>query len=179
MEGVKKGYHGYVFPNDVNEWISIAIGKSVILLHAPLTMLNVIDDKASFLKEQGDAVKCFLFDGGMHILGEGSIEDLKSRVHARHPGIDVNKLKVDMINFRPNIGLKTKTPYYEDGIMEMRIGNLLIRNIGPTFRCPDTQTDYDNQRKNVENEPLATLNAYRLLPAWGCCFGIYCKMAVI
>ena len=84
-----------------------------------------------------------------------------------------------MLNFRPNIGLKCQTPYYEDGLMEMRIGNLLIRNIGPTFRCEDTQVDYQNQKKNAENEPLSTLYTYRNLPTLGAAFGIYCKMEVI
>jgi uncharacterized protein YcbX len=84
-----------------------------------------------------------------------------------------------MVNFRPNIALKTEVPYEEDFMVEMRIGNCLLRNIGPTFRCPDTMTDYERQRKNPENEPLQTLGTYRVVPQQGIAFGIYCKMELV
>jgi hypothetical protein len=63
--------------------------------------------------------------------------------------------------------------------MEFRIGPCVIRNIGPTFRCNDVMTDYNNQRKNPENEPLSTLASYRTLPLFGAPFGIYCKQEIV
>jgi uncharacterized protein YcbX len=76
------------------------------------------------------------------MISEGSIRDLKSRVQKRYPDAPKDKFKVDMVNFRPNIAIDSDVPYIEDSMMEMRIGNCLIRNIGPTFRCNDVMTNY-------------------------------------
>jgi hypothetical protein len=40
-------------------------------------------------------------------------------------------------------------------------------------------TDYQNNRKNPENEPLQTLGTYRTLPLNGVAFGVYCKMEIV
>jgi uncharacterized protein YcbX len=113
-----------------------------VLLHSPLDRLNENSKKRAILKQDGDKARCFTFDGATHILSEASITDLREKVQARYPGADITTFKVDERNFRPNIGIKGVTSYAEDTFMEMRIGNCLLRNIGPTFRCNDVMTDY-------------------------------------
>lgn len=112
-------------------------------------------------------------------MSEESLADLKSRVQARYPDADISTFKVDERNFRPNIAIKGVPCYAEDTFMEMRIGNCLLRNIGPTFRCNDVITDYQNNRRNPENEPLQTLGTYRTLPLNGVAFGVYYKMEIV
>jgi hypothetical protein len=50
----KRNYFGYVFPDKVNKWLSVAINKEVILLHSPLERLNDIPKKSAILRLDGD-----------------------------------------------------------------------------------------------------------------------------
>lgn len=176
----KRNYWGYVGPDAVNEWLSTACGRDVVLLYSPLDRLNTINKNYGhpFLQE-GDQARAFNFDGALHMIGEASIKDLRARVIKRNPEIHPSKLNVEMENFRPNIVLKTSEPFIEDTLMEMRVGNLLIRTIGPTWRCTDTMLDRTTRTVLPENEPLSTLNSFRKHPNYGGAFGIYCVMAVV
>jgi hypothetical protein len=50
----ERTYGGYEYPEDVNNWISTAIRKPVVLIHSRLTRLNLIRKQYAILKREND-----------------------------------------------------------------------------------------------------------------------------
>ena len=82
---------------------------------------------------------------------------------------------MDHRNWRANIYIDGKA-WEEDDLVELRVGSMLIRSVGPCKRCPATQVNYDTHAKNPEMEPQLTLNTFRKHPQIGDVFGMYFQM---
>ena len=82
----------------------------------------------------------------LHIVNESSVADLDRRVRQNNPkGIDNYFLSHEQ--FRPNVVLDLEKPYQEDDIQEIRVGGILMRNIGPTLRCNAIRLNLDKCEK--------------------------------
>ena len=70
-------------------------------------------------------------------------------------------------------------PYAEDGLFEMRIGNLMIRNVGPCWRCSVVYLNWEKCCKVEDGGAFSTLASYRSIPGKGVAFGMYYQMEIL
>jgi uncharacterized protein YcbX len=82
-------------------------------------------------------------------------------------------LFLDTGTFRASMIVDTVNPYDEDKFIEMRLGPMLIRSVGPSVRCKATEVNYDKVDRNPEEEPNSTLSSYRMFKGKGVIFGMY------
>jgi len=100
------------------------------------------------------------------------VNDLRSKVKARHPD-EADAFEVNFECFRPNLVIETGEAYSEDLYAEMRVGTLLLRNVGPTIRCNAVRMNWDKNDRYEDKEPNATLQQYRNVKGLGNLFGMY------
>ena len=126
-------------------WLSRALAAEVRLvwmsdgLHRAVTSsYGAVGDEVSFA------------DGFPYLLAsESSLGDLNRRLDA----------PVTMERFRPNLALEGATPWAEDGLRELRIGDVAFAARKPCARC--VVTTVDPETGHVDREPLATLATFR------------------
>jgi hypothetical protein len=94
------------------------------------------------------------------IVSTASLDDLNTRMDAPLP----------MNRFRPNLVLHGMSPYGEDGLGRVRIGNVGVSVIRPCARCALTTVDQDTAATG--KEPLRTLATYRRMPDGNVAFGM-------
>jgi hypothetical protein len=87
------------------------------------------------------------------ILSRASLDDLNSRLPAALP----------MNRFRPNVVLDGLPAYGEDGLHELKSGDVQLRIVKPCTRCTITTTDQRDGTVTGE-EPLRTLKTFRWDP---------------
>ena len=89
------------------------------------------------------------------VIGSASLDDLNDRLR-------MNRTRVPMNRFRPNLVIDGIEPYDEDHLSSIEIGDggVSLRFVKPCTRCQITTTDQDTAR--VADEPLATLARYRM-----------------
>ena len=81
--------------------------------------------------------------------------------------------------FRPNVVIDFDVPYSEEEIMEARIENILLRQVGPAHRCKVTAVDWKTGDFHEEMEPYSTINHQRNLKGIGGIFGIYMQLDIM
>ena len=69
--------------------------------------------------------------------------------------------------------------FSEDKYVELRLGQCLMRNCGPTIRCNTIRLDWDGKNYLPEREPYSTLGTYRNLSNLGVVFGMYYQMEML
>jgi uncharacterized protein YcbX len=68
---------------------------------------------------------------------------------------------VTMQNFRPNIVVNTQKAHEEDSWDEIKIGEVIFKNVKLCSRCVLTTVDPKSGIRSVDQEPLVTLLTYR------------------
>ena len=58
----------------------------------------------------------------------------------------------------------------EDNLYELRVGPILMRNVGPAIRCDCIRMNYHTNRFFDDHEPYATLSKFRSVPSLGVLF---------
>ncbi|CAG9856663.1 unnamed protein product [Phyllotreta striolata] len=91
----------------------------------------------------------------LNVINQASVKDLQQR-------ISTNSITVN--NFRPNLvidgpGLK---PYDEDDWEWVKIGDVVLRTVKDCTRCMMTTIDPTTTSRNLNREPLKTLESYRI-----------------
>jgi uncharacterized protein len=90
------------------------------------------------------------------ILSEASVAGLNQRLAAQgHPALPIDR-------FRANLVVAGCAPHAEDTWRRIRIGDVVLRSVGPCTRCIVTTTDQATGARGVE--PLRTLAQYRRDP---------------
>jgi len=87
-----------------------------------------------------------------------SLKDLNHRLKIKYPD---DNLQVSMNRFRPNIVIKTDTPFMEDTWKEIDINGIKFQLVKPCSRCIITTTDQKTGERNQKKEPLLTLGSFR------------------
>ena len=131
---------------------------------------------------EGDRRKSFMTDASLLIVNLTSVDDLKQRVQARHPGQETAFETLNFEVFRPNILIKTGEAYSEDLLSEMRIGSMLLRMASPCIRCNTPRCCYATCDKFPDNEPSSTMATYRNLKhptGKGVIFGVLCQQELM
>lgn len=128
-----------------DQWFSDRLGFEVILVKMNEHTYRPVDPRYAVNAETVS------FADGMPylIIGQSSLDDLNSRLD----------IPVKMDRFRPNIVFSGGTPFQEDSMKKMKIGNLSFQVIKPCARC--IMTTVDQQTAKSGQEPLRTLAKYR------------------
>lgn len=132
---------------EISQWFSEILGKAVNLVIMPENSHRKVDPRYAV---NGESVS---FADGMPylLIGQESLNDLNSRLETPIP----------MDRFRPNIVFTGGTPFLEDSLRKIKIGQLEFQIVKPCARCVLTTVDQESGVKG--KEPLKTLATFRTL----------------
>lgn len=132
---------------DLNLWFSDFLGFEVSLVIMPEATHRKVNPKYAVHSESVS------FADGMPylLIGQESLNDLNSRLESPVP----------MNRFRPNIVFSGGSPYLEDSLRKIKIGELEFEIVKPCARCVMTTVDQATGEKG--KEPLKTLSSYRAI----------------
>lgn len=132
---------------DLDQWFSDFLGFKASLVAMPESSHRKVDHRYMV---NGESVS---FADGMPylLIGQESLNDLNSRLDTPVP----------MNRFRPNIVFSGGTPFLEDSLRKIKIGELEFQIVKPCARCVMTTIDQESGVKG--KEPLKTLSSYRTL----------------
>jgi uncharacterized protein len=133
---------------EVSRWLSEFLGKERPGKYRLMRMSNHHVRRASM----GESQLAFADGYPFLIISQASLDDLNTRLSETLP----------MNRFRPNIVLEGCSPFQEDHLALIKIGNVLLEGQGLCARCPITTTNQDTAERG--KEPLRTLSTYRRHP---------------
>jgi len=90
-------------------------------------------------------------------------------------------VNADVITFRPTFVIDEEydEPYCEDEFQEMRVGNIMFRQVGPCQRCKTTSLNWKLNIRHPNMEPYATICQARKHHKLGPIFGVYFQPDII
>jgi uncharacterized protein YcbX len=169
---VDGGLIGYKMPEHINEWFSCAIDIECFALHSALDRLKPNKPVKAIMTQEGDQTKTFCSQAPFHLINEASLRDVRERVYKRHPDLKPEDFEIEAHAYRPNVVIDTGVAWSEDEYQEIRIGQILLRYIGPVGRCAYVYQSWTKTfQENPADEPLTTLRAFRMLKQGFCAFG--------
>lgn len=142
---------------EVAKWFKSALKLDIncYLVRQSERYIRPINNQYSLKKNQPVS----LADGFPFLLtNTASLEDLNHRLKIKYPHENV---QVSMERFRPNIVIKTDTPFREDTWQEIKINGIKFKLVKPCSRCIITTTDQKTGERNRKKEPLLTLSSFR------------------
>lgn len=151
---------------EVAKWFKSALKLDIncYLVKQSERYIRPINNKYSLKQNQPVS----LADGFPFLLtNTASLAELNRRLKIKYPQED---LQVSMKRFRPNIVIKTDTPFIEDTWQEIDIDGIKFKLVKPCSRCIITTTNQKTGERNPKNEPLLTLSSFRQTQA-GIMFG--------
>lgn len=135
-----------IYDDATNEWFSDVLQTRVRLVQMPETTRRRVNE--DYAVRESDTVS--FADGYPFLLiGEGSLEDLNSRLETPLP----------MNRFRSNFVVAGSKPFAEDTWKRIRIGETVFHVVKPCGRCVITTTDQETGERG--KEPLKTLATFR------------------
>lgn len=87
-------------------------------------------------------------------------------------------MHADVNTFRPTFVIDEKA-YCEDEFQEMRIANIMFRQLGPCQRCKTTSLNWKRNERDPNLEPFSTICEIRNHPKFGPIFGTYIQPEII
>ena len=146
----------------------------------------LVDKQSKLLNSQATDVKSsFVTTASLHLINIKSVTDLKEKIAQKYTertsenGETVTLNDFDYELFRPNIVIDYDTPYVEEEIMQARIGNILLRQVGPAWRCKVTAIDWKTGDLSEVMEPYKSIHEDRNLKGIGGIFGIYMQLDIM
>jgi uncharacterized protein len=136
------------YPKEINEWFSDVLKTECRLVLMPNESRRMVNPYYA-VRRFKDTVS-FADGYPFLLLGEGSLEDLNSRLERPVP----------MNRFRPNFVVSASGAFAEDGWKKIRIGPTVFHVVKPCGRCIITTVDQGAGEKNGA-EPLKTLSTFR------------------
>lgn len=133
--------------DEAGAWVSEFIGKPTRLVQIPVERARTT--QAGYGRD--DDQVAFADGFPLLLIGQASLDDLSERVGRG----------LEMLRFRPNLVIEGGDAYAEDGWKRIRIGDIEFRVVKPCSRCILTTIDPQTGERNVDREPLATLQKYR------------------
>jgi uncharacterized protein len=137
-----------IYPSEVNEWFSAAIGTECRLVAMPEGAHRAVSPYYA-VRRFKDSVS-FADGYPFMLLGQASLDDLNSRLAEPVP----------MNRFRPNFVIEGAEPFAEDAWKVIRIGSTVFHVVKPCERCIIPTIDQAKGEKTGP-EPLRTLSVYR------------------
>ncbi|MGL4630191.1 MAG: MOSC domain-containing protein [Leadbetterella sp.] len=146
----KAGVQAIKYPNDVNQWISEALGTPCSLVYQPEQSIRIVDTDTGY-KPEGKIVS-FADAYPFLVLSEESVQDLNTRLTK----------PVDILRFRANIVVSGGNPYNEDEFENFNINGVSFTGLENCPRCAVPNVDPETGTLGADKEPLKTLSKYRL-----------------
>ncbi|MDQ6787255.1 MAG: MOSC domain-containing protein [Acidobacteriota bacterium] len=139
---------GFVYEREINDWFSDVLQSTCKLVLMPVEARRKVN---YFYKVHDEDVVSFADAYPFLLIGEGSLEDLNTKL---------NK-KIPMNRFRPNFVVSDSEPFAEDNWKKIKIGETVFYPVKPCGRCVITTI---NQETGISDggEPLKTLATYRI-----------------
>ena len=137
-----------VYERETNEWFSNVLQTDCRLVVMPEETRRKVNYFYAVHKD--DAVS-FADAYPFLLIGEGSLEDLNSRLENPVP----------MNRFRPNLVVSGTDAFAEDNWKQIKIGECIFHVVKPCGRCVMTTIDQASGEKHSA-EPLKTLASYRI-----------------
>lgn len=93
----------------------------------------------------------------------------------------LTRINADVNTFRPTFVIDEEydDPYCEDEFQEMRIANIMFRQLGPCQRCKTTSLNWRINQRDPDMEPYATICQVRKHHKLGPLFGTYIQPEII
>jgi len=150
---------GLIYSGEVSEWFSDAIGTDCRLVYMPDDSRRNINPR--FITN--DEIVSFADGYPLMLLGEGSLEELNSRIaeSEEKAGRLPEFQPLPMNRFRPNIVVSGSEAFAEDNWQKVRIGEAVFRSTKPCARCVITTVD-QSKGELTGKEPLKTLASFRM-----------------
>jgi uncharacterized protein YcbX len=136
---------GQFVSNDTDDWFSAMLGIQCRLVYMPDETARITDQRYT----PGHSITSFSDAYPFLIIGQASLDDLNSRLSEPLP----------MDRFRPNIVFTGGSPYKEDTMHTLVIGDITFHGVKLCARC--TITTIDQATATKSKEPLRTLAGYR------------------
>jgi uncharacterized protein YcbX len=136
-----------IYDDATNDWFSDVLQTTVRLVQMPGQTRRRVD--ADYAVREGEDTVSFADGYPFLLIGEGSLDDLNSRLEAPLP----------MNRFRPNFVVSGSEPFAEDMWKRIRIGETIFHVVKPCGRCVITTTDQETGDR--DKEPLKTLATFR------------------
>jgi uncharacterized protein len=131
---------------EASEWLSAVLSDALRLVRVGVEM----DRKANARYAGTDPPPVTFVDGyPILVCNRASLEELNARMPSPVP----------MSRFRPNLVLEGLTPFAEDRIAALRIGDVTLRLVKPCTRCIITSTDQLTGERSMN--PLPVLRQFR------------------
>ena len=137
-----------VYDGPTNEWFSNVLDFDCRLVLMPESTNRKVNPL--FAIKQNEDVVSFADGYPFLLIGEGSLDDLNSRLDEPVP----------MNRFRPNLVAAGAGAFAEDEWKKIRIGETIFHLVKPCVRCVVTTVDQARGEK-AGKEPLKTLSTYR------------------
>ena len=151
----------------VAEWLQQALN-----LPHPIFLVRQTADYPRYIdhdyRPTPDATVSFADGFPLLVTNSASLADLNQRI------ITNGHSPVPMSRFRPNLVLETDIPFGEDQWQSLRTKSMTLDLVKPCSRCVVTTTDQatgDRPPGKGLQEPLATLQTFRMVPGQGIMFG--------
>lgn len=138
---------GKIYDDATNDWFSDALRTKCKLVLMPQETQRTVD--AGYAVREGEATVSFADGYPFLLIGEGSLDNLNSRLETPLP----------MNRFRPNFVVSGSEPFAEDTWKRIRIGETIFHVVKPCSRCVITTTDQSTGERG--KEPLKTLATFR------------------
>ncbi len=143
------------YQNGVNKWLTEVLETDCQLVFMPDDFRREVDPNFAV----ADDVVSFADAYPFLVIGEGSLEDLNSKLEERLP----------MNRFRPNLVAAGAEPFEEHSWRKFSVGENIFYGVKPCKRCVITTVD-QQLGEFTGKEPLKTLATYRGVPG-GVIFG--------
>jgi uncharacterized protein len=134
-----------VADDSINNYFSTMLSMKCKLVYMPDQSLRQVEPKYA---AEGD-ITSFSDAYPLLLIGSQSLTDLNNRL--QNP--------IGWERFRPNLVIKTNSPYEEDTWRTIQLGNAQLKVAKPCSRC--VMTTIDQNTAIASKEPLRTLATYR------------------
>lgn len=130
-----KSYRGYKESDEVCDWLSEIFEEPVVLLRAEKERMMDLDPARLPFAKGTDRRGQFLTDGACHLINNQSIQSLMINIYNKYNDDPkaLSRINADVNTFRPTFVIDEEydDPYCEDELQEMRIANIMFRQLGP------------------------------------------------
>ena len=128
-----------------------------------------------------DRSAAFITTASVHVVNRKSCEELRKMIEKEYKGQPhlLEGIETSELLFRPTFAIKSDRAWSEEEYQQLRIKNMMFRQIGPCQRCKSTLMSLEKNERQKLSEPYMTINKLRKHPTLGGIFGVYYQPDII
>ncbi|KAF6136978.1 hypothetical protein GIB67_030742 [Kingdonia uniflora] len=157
-----KIYGMLIYDNEVNIWLSNAIGRPCNLIRSCASENQSYMNRKEIVDKDMENKLNFVNEAQFLLISEGSVSDLNNKLRSNeHKSQCVQPIYIDSLRFRPNLVISGAEPYAEDHWRTLNIGSEEFTSLGGCNRCQMINLNRRTGQATTLKEPLATLASFR------------------